>query len=119
MEETNKQNYKKIPYWSWILVHCPNCESDWEPGYRLWWYKWLNIVLLVLWIIPWVFYLIRRCMNCVCVCKKCGHEKLWEINWDIQLIKKLRKIQHMQNLCYWWLIIIFIFIVLDIIIKFS
>lgn len=117
MGETNKYYHKKIPYWSWILIHCPNCETEWEPAYRLWWHTWINIILLVLWIIPWIFYFIRRCMNCVCLCKNCHHEELWEINWDTELIKKLKKIQRKQNIYYLFIVIVFLLIILDIIIR--
>ena len=119
MEKADKQFYKDIPYWSWLLIHCPNCETEWESAYRLWWYKWLNIVLLFLWIIPGVLYFIRRCLNCVCLCKNCHKEELWEINWDTKLIEKLKKIQKHQNICYFVLIFALFLIVVDIIIRFS
>ena len=117
MEKENKQYYRNIPYNGWLLVHCPNCEAEWEPAYRLWWKRWINIILLILWIFPWILYLIRRCMNCVCLCKKCHHEELWEINGESNLIVRLKKIQCRQNIYYLFVVFVFVLIILDIIIR--
>ena len=115
---TQKQYYKKIPYGNRLLVHCPKCEFEWEPAYRLWGHTRLNIVLFVLWIIPWIFYLIRRCTNCICLCKQCYNEELCEINWDTELIKKLQKIVRKQNICYRFMIFVFVLTIIDIIMRF-
>ncbi len=103
----NKSTHNKIPYGKWLLIHCPSCSYEWEPVYRLWWKFWVNVLLFVLWIIPWILYLIRRIMNPVCLCPDCKCEDLWEINWDDELIKKLKKIIFFQNICYILLVLLF------------
>lgn len=105
--DNNKKIHNKIPYGKWILIHCPSCWYEWEPVDRLWWKFWICVLLLFLWIIPWVLYYIRMKMNCVSMCPDCECEKLWEINWDDELLKKLKKIIKIQNVCYILLVLFF------------
>lgn len=104
MENLNN-GAREIPYWKNILVNCPNCWFKWEPGKYRKWNIFLEIILWLLFLIPWVIYTSLRHINTFCLCPKCKQQFLLEMDWDNNLIDMLCKIRRKQ-LCWFWVIVI-------------
>ena len=104
MENTNNEA-REIPYWKNILVSCPNCWFKWEPTKYRKWNIFLEIILWLLFLIPWAIYTALRHINTFCLCPKCKQQFLLEMDWDNNLIDMLCKIRRKQ-LCWFWIIVI-------------
>jgi hypothetical protein len=96
---------RKIPYWKNILVNCPNCWFKWEPIKYRKWNIFLEIILWILFLIPWAIYTALRHINTFCLCPKCKQWFLLEADWDNNLIDMLCNIRRKQ-LCWFWIIVI-------------
>lgn len=104
MENMNNEA-REIPYWKNILVNCPNCWFKWEPAKYRKWNIFLEIILWLLFLIPWAIYTALRHINTYCLCPKCKQQFLLETDCDNNLIDMLCKIRRKQ-LCWFWIIVI-------------
>lgn len=104
MENMNNEA-REIPYWKNILVNCPNCWFKWEPAKYRKWNIFLEIILWLLFLIPWAIYTALRHINTFCLCPKCKQKFLLETDWDNNLIDMLCKIRKKQ-LCWFWVIVV-------------
>ena len=66
-----------IPYSKKLTIHCPNCWYEWKPRKITPWSIWIELILWLCFLIPWLIYSFwRMWAQGTCKCPKCWNTVL-------------------------------------------